>query len=72
MVNEEKVNVVFLKLLMRGKDIGDGWRNVSETLTPYALGEVKKSPELFEVEQPEGEKLRIRLTERGKILSEYV
>lgn len=56
-----------MQLILRSKDCGDGWRNVSELL--WRLVEVFHHPELLEIDKPN---MRIRLSERGKIIAEYL
>lgn len=61
----------FIKLLLRSPDIGEGWRKVSNILIRATEIQVALNPELFEFESmPEGS--RIRLTERGSVLGEYL
>lgn len=59
-----------MQLIQRSPDIGDGWRNVSEPLAKSVLLWAEKSPELFEIQQEQG--LRVRLSERGLVLADYV
>ena len=57
----------FINLILRSPDIGDGWRNSSNTLWPIVQGMAEDQPELFEL----GEKT-IRLTPVARILMEYI
>ena len=41
----------FRDLLQRSKNIGDGWRQVSEALWPFALEQVAKQPGQFDVDE---------------------
>ena len=52
---------------MRSPDKGDGWRKVS--LTAYPL--VERFPHQDLIERDD-ENLRVRLTEKGKTVVEYV
>lgn len=59
--------VNFLKLIIRSTDRGDGWRQVSTLL--WRLVHEFKPKELIEIDY---DKLRVRLSERGKIVVEYL
>lgn len=60
----------FLRLLLRSPDRGDGWRLVSKMVWP--LVQDFEHPELIEfIQDPDGTN-RVRLTERGKIVADYV
>jgi hypothetical protein len=56
-----------IRLLLRSKDNGNGWRNVSNAVWP--LIERIKAKELFEIEESEK---RIRLSTEGKIVAKYL
>jgi len=56
----------FLKLLLRSPDIGEGWRNVSQTVWP--LVDAFQHKDLIETK--DGNK--VRLSERGLVLVDYV
>lgn len=63
----------FLKLLLRSKDVSDGWRNVSEMCKPIVLKFSKTRPELVEVRNhPVDGNFQVRLTDRGEILCDYI
>lgn len=57
----------FLALILRSPNIGDGWRQVSKTLWP--LVDMFGRQELIEINKDE---LRIRLSETGKIVIDYI
>ena len=63
---EQRV-IDFVKLVLRSPDLGDGWRNVAPALRFITKDTVQRQPELFDFD---GE--RIRLTERGAVVSEYL
>lgn len=60
----------FLRLILRSKDIGDGWRNVS--LHVWTLVADFKRKELIEAERFEAGAGKVRLSERGRIVVEYI
>ena len=59
-----------IPLLARSPDIGDGWRKVSPVLFKHFSSRI--TPELFEFEQMEDGGGIMRLTERGKIVADYI
>jgi len=59
----------FLQLVLRSPDTGDGWRNVSSALWPLVKG--FSLPELIETEG-DASGGRLRLSERGKIVCDYL
>jgi uncharacterized protein (DUF736 family) len=60
----------FIRLVMRSADVGDGWRNVSQTLRNFVSKSAAQWPDLFETRELAG--MQIRLSEKGKLLAEYV
>lgn len=40
----------FRDLLQRSKNIGDGWRQVSDVLWNFVVGQAAKQPGMFEVD----------------------
>jgi len=56
----------FLSLLLRSPDKGDGWRSVSNMLWPLVDGFGQK--ELIETR----DNAFVRLSEKGKIVMEYI
>ena len=60
----------FMKLIMRSPDVGDGWRTITKNL--WACIELHSRPELVESVQDETGGGRLRLTERGRIVFEYL
>jgi hypothetical protein len=60
-------NVSSLRLLRDSKDIGDGWRQVSEILWRGIVPHMP--PELIEKDDAH---LRVRLSDRGKIVMDYL
>lgn len=64
------MSVNFLRLLQKSPDRGDGWKYVS--LSVFHLVEKFKYPELLEVDRHENGGGMVRLSERGKIVVEYV
>ena len=63
-------NIRFLQLMLRSPDVGEGWRNVSSVL--WQLVDKFDRPELVEKERHEDGSGRVRLTERGKVLVDYI
>ena len=57
-----------LRLIARSPDAGDGWRQASPAIYTLWLRSFGR-PELVELDD---ENLRIRLSERGSIILEYV
>lgn len=57
----------FIALLLRSKDVGDGWRNVSAPL--WQLIELFSQKELLEVDEVER---RARLSAKGHTVAEYL
>lgn len=68
----------FIHLILRSKDDGDDWRVVSDKVWPLAEMFYSRHTELLEVEvytmspRPPLMYGRIRLTEKGKIVAEYL
>lgn len=60
----------FIRLVMRSKDRGDGWRSVSGALRNFAEGMVSRQPELYET-KTDGDTFMLRLSERGGVLADY-
>lgn len=59
----------FLRLLLRSPDQGEGWRKVSPVVWP--LVEQFTRQEVIETEAaPDGG--RVRLSERGRVLVDYI
>lgn len=63
-------DISFLRLLRRSKEVGDGWRNVSMGF--WSLVEEFGQPELIEVKPSGDGGGRVRLTERGSIVVDYL
>lgn len=59
-------NVIFFRLIQRSKDLGDGWRQVSDVLWRYALEQHHE--ELTELDH---ENKRIRFTPEGEIIARF-
>ena len=53
-----------LRLIYRSADVGEGWRQVSQTLWPTIQRECSKVPTLVEIE--DGNPGRVRLTEEAQ------
>jgi hypothetical protein len=66
-LNERDVG--FLKLVVRSPSDADGWRSVSKMVWPLVV-EFPHS-DLIEVDATEGA-LRVRLTDEGKTVTEYL
>lgn len=62
--------IAFIKLFLRSKDIGEGWRHVSKMITPNL--KTYAPTDLFDVSYNGDGTARIRLTERGKVIADYV
>lgn len=58
---------ILFALIKRSRDIGDGWRQVSDKLWPHILPEAH--PQLNEVDET---LKRIRFTEEGLIVMRYM
>lgn len=56
-----------IRLILRSPDIGDGWRQCSSSV--YQLIENFPHQELIEAD---ANNLRVRLSERGQIVQEYL
>jgi hypothetical protein len=65
MLSEHEIS--FIRLVLRSDDVGDGWRNVSNIL--WRLVRDFKPKELIEIDEPNS---RVRLSERGQIVAEYL
>lgn len=61
----------FIALVMRSPDRGDGWRSVSGVMRGFTTEMTAAQPELYETREV-GDALMIRLSERGKILADYL
>jgi hypothetical protein len=60
----------FLKLLMRSKDVGEGWRNVASQLVPLVTAFGK--PKLLETRSAiDGSDFQVRLSEEGRIICKH-
>ena len=59
-----------IRLLNRSTGNGDGWWTISRTMEDTVVRLSNGAPELFEVRHRD--KMMIRLTERGRIVAEYV
>ena len=57
----------FIRLVLRSRDVGEGWRKVSPTL--WKLVELFKHDELLERDK---DGLRVRLTQKGNVVAEYL
>lgn len=66
-MNISDKGISFLKLVMRSPDIGDGWRNVSQTLWPLVASFENK--ELIDIDY---EYSRIKLSDRGQVVCDYI
>lgn len=61
----------FISLILRSEDSGDGWRKVTPVLERFAHVRIAADPSLYESRTVEGV-LQIRLSDKGKILAEYI
>lgn len=61
----------FIQLLLRSPNRVDGWRSISDTLSAFAAQQCTLAPELFELDHDD-HGFRIRLTERGEIIANYL
>lgn len=59
----------FLRLLLRSPDQGEGWRRVSAVVWPMV--ERFTRPEIIEAEAA-ADGGRVRLSERGRVLVDYI
>jgi hypothetical protein len=60
----------FMRLFARSAATEGGWRTVSKMLAPVTLRVVAETPDLYEVDQTDG--LRIRLTEAGEVVARHL
>ena len=60
----------FIRLLLRSKDTGDGWRNVSKQVWP--LVEQFGEQRLLEKQAGEDGSGKVRLTDNGQTVAEYL
>lgn len=60
---------IFLKLVLRSPDVGDGWRNVSRVLWNLIEEQAESLPELIEIDK---EAFRLRFTKEGEIVVRYL
>lgn len=59
-------------LIKRSDDISDGWRKVSGVLEHHVKHVISSAPELFELVEYNDGTARVRLTERGNIVADYL
>lgn len=57
----------FLQLILRSPDLGEGWRNVSNALWRFV--EEFSAQELLD---RDGNLKRVRLSEKGKVIADYL
>lgn len=60
----------FIRLLLRSPDIGRGWRTVGKMVAPATEKMFAEHPELYEIDRSDG--VKIRLSERGLVIADYV
>lgn len=60
----------FMRLFARSAALEGGWRAVSTRLAPVTLLVVAETPDLYEVDQTDG--LRVRLTEAGEAVARHL
>ena len=61
--------IIFLKLVLRSPDAGDGWRNVSRIVWNVIKEQAESLPELIEIDK---EASRLRFTKEGEIVVRYL
>jgi len=59
----------FIRLIQRSANSGDGWRQVSSIVWPYAIKMSKITPELLELNEVER---LIRLSPEGETVARYL
>lgn len=60
---------IFLKLVLRSPDVGEGWRNVSRAVWKIIEEQAESLPELIEIDK---DTFRLRLTKEGQIVVRYL
>lgn len=60
--------IAFIRLIERSDDLGDGWRSVSKAVWPLVQKTVLPG-ELLEIDT---ENRRVRLSDKGEVVSKYV
>lgn len=60
---------IFLKLVLRSSDAGDGWRNVSRVVWNVIKEQAESLPDLIEIDK---DTFRLRLTKEGQIVVRYL
>lgn len=69
--NEDRIN--FIRLILRSKNVGGGWRLISKQLSNFVHGVATSyMVDLCEWEPSFGEGGRIRITSEGLILIKYL
>lgn len=68
-LSDQHINLI--RLIERSPDLGEGWRMVSNQLTPFFTKVVEDRTELYET-KVEDDTFFVRLSERGQILKDYV
>lgn len=71
MTNKLDKHAGFISLIQRSEDAGDGWRKVASALERLASSRVALDPSLYET-KTEDDVFYVRLSDKGKILAEYV
>jgi len=61
----------FARLIQRSADLGDGWRNVSNTLRKLVTAKSSLAPDLFELREVETG-LQVRLSSDGEVVARYL
>lgn len=64
-------NVAIIKLIIRSKDVGDGWRNVSPILVSL-ITDFDDQTLLETKSDADGKNFMVRLSEKGKIVAPYL
>lgn len=62
-------NLIFLKLLERSQDVGDGWRRYTPATARLVMAESESIGDLIELDW---NKSLVRLTEEGKVVVKWL
>jgi hypothetical protein len=60
---------IFIKLLLKSPDRGDGWRSVSTVMWKHTKEKAAETPDLLELDD---DGMRVRLTDKGQVIAEYL
>lgn len=64
-------HVGFISLVLQSEEVEDGWRKVTPMLGDFVRGRIALDPSLYETKTEDGV-FHVRLSDKGKILAEYI